>query len=464
MPHKLLACSTQTSVIQLFKSASISSIKSRLSLISRSSRSLSLVLPLIFMVAKSVYADQISLDHLSLKDSEQLFRENNRELLAAKRSVEGSQADTISAGQRPNPALSINSTNFKLTQSNGNGGLGDKTLDTIVRVDQLIERGNKRELRLAAANDILQASQFELKDTLRQQKLTLRNTYYDLLLAQEKERVQETNQALYQRTLEAAELRFNAGDIAATDVSRIRVDALRAKNDLRQAHADLEKAQANLAYLIGKENAARNIVAEDIWPSLDNVNGQNANFSAVSPQPQSVLDQRPDVLAADARKRAADETRRLAESLKTRDIVVGVQYEHYPTDSRNTIGAGISIPLFANYQYQGEIARAEVNYTAAMEAQDQARASAVGEITRAKADLEAATEKLERFDQQMLAEAKKAADAAEFAYTHGAMGVTDLLDSRRILRTLQLEAATVRADYAKSLAAWQAAINPEESE
>ena len=74
-----------------------------------------------------------------------------------------------------------------------------------------------------------------------------------------------------------------------------------------------------------------------------------------------------------------------------------------------------------------------------------------------------ATEKLQRFDEQILTEAKKAADAAEFAYNHGATGITDLLDSRRVLRALQLDAATVRADFAKSLAAWKAAMTAEET-
>ena len=83
------------------------------------------------------------------------------------------------------------------------------------------------------------------------------------------------------------------------------------------------------------------------------------------------------------------------------------------------------------------------------------------EIDRANADLQAATEKLNRFDQQILTEAQKAADAAEFAYNHGATGITDLLDSRRVLRSLQLDAATVRADFAKSLAAWKAAMASE---
>ena len=91
-------------------------------------------------------------------------------------------------------------------------------------------------------------------------------------------------------------------------------------------------------------------------------------------------------------------------------------------------------------------------------AKEQTRAAALSEIEHANADLQAATEKLQRFDEQILTEAQKAADAAEFAYNHGATGITDLLDSRRVLRALQLDAATVRADFAKSLAAWKAAM------
>jgi len=410
----------------------------------------------------SIYAmaeDIPALNHLSFNQVEELFITNNRELLAAKRFVEGSEADTIIAGQKPNPNLSLNTTNFKLNQSNGGSSLADKTIDTIVRVDQLVERGNKRELRVAAAEDALQASKFDLKDTYRQQKLVLQKAYYDLLLNQEKERYLDNNQALYQKTLAAAELRLAAGDISATDVARIRVDALRAKNDLRQAQSEREKSQSDLAYLIGKEKQAREIVVSDTWPDV------TSNPISLDDTQTATLEKRPDILAAEARKRTAEENRRLAEAFKTRDVTVGMQYEHYPNDSRNTIGAGISIPLFTNYQYQGEIAKAEVFYTAAMEAQEQARASAVGEIERAKSDLRSAIEKLQRFDQQMLQEARKAADAAEFAYQHGAMGVTDLLDARRILKTLELEAVTVRADYAKSLASWQAATtNTEENQ
>ena len=426
--------------------------------------------------AVSVYtnmalAEEPKLDHLSYSAASTLFSNNSRELLLAKRMLESAQAGAVIAAQKPNPVLSIGVSNFNLnrnqgnTNPNGGNGLVDKTFNSSVQINQLLERGNKRELRMAAAEDAIKASNYDLKDTRRQQTLSLAYAYYDLLLAQESEQIQMSNVALYESTLKAAELRLKAGDIANSDVARIRVDALRVKNDLRQAMANHQKAQANIAYLLGKENEASTIVATDQWPTMDAALSAAANMGEANLA--NKVSQRPDILAAEARTQQAEENRRFANSLKTRDLNLGVQYQHFPGQGPavgdNTIGAFVSIPLFTNYQYQGEVARSEVEFSAALEAKEQARAAAIGEISRSRADLNAAIDKVQRFEQQMLGEAQKASDAAEFAYQHGAIGVTDLLDSRRVLRALQLESAAAHADYAKAYSAWQAATDNEEN-
>lgn len=400
---------------------------------------------------------------LTLSNASKLMQERNRELLAAKRAVEGSQADAVSAGQRPNPILSLGLSSFNLNRNqgnvnpNGSNGVLDQTLNSSIQINQVFERGGKRDLRLASAESAIKASQFYVEDALRQGDLALKNAYFDLLLAQASEKIQQDNVALYEKTLQAAALRLQAGDVAASDVARIHVDALRTQNDLRQAMTNHQKAQANLAYLIGREKYAGSLIASDDWPDISALPISNNNN----------LDQRADVLAAEARAQQAEQNRRLAESLKTRDVNIGLQYQHFPGQEpgmgANTLGAFVSVPLFINYQYQGEIARAEVDLTSALAAKEQARALALGDVARARADMEGATEKLRRFNEQMLTQAQKAADAAEFAYQHGALGVTDLLDSRRVLRAIQLEAASVRADFAKSLAAWQAATKSEEA-
>jgi cobalt-zinc-cadmium efflux system outer membrane protein len=171
-----------------------------------------------------------------------------------------------------------------------------------------------------------------------------------------------------------------------------------------------------------------------------------------------LIEARPDVRAAKKRFEAAQAGRDLARSLRTRDVSVGASYDHYPVSPNyaqgsgagtgNSFGVFLSVPLFVGYYYEGEIRRAEVDYSAAMEALDKVRAQARTDIARAFSDLQATGERVQRYDESLLVEAKRAADSAEFAYKNGAIGVMDLLDARR----------TLRNDHAKALAAWQAGI------
>lgn len=392
---------------------------------------------------------------LSLKDAEQLWREHNREVKLARSAVTGAEADVTVAGQAPNPQLSVNFASISPSEGYGAGPLKDKKMDTIIRLEQLIERGDKRELREQTASARLEATQHDLSDAVRQQRIVLWSAYYDLLLAQEKKRTAEESAALYAKSLRATETRLKVGDIAQNDLSRLRVEKLRAENDARQAVVDFDKAQNALAYLIGKESQARLLEASDAWPEMDTPVGDVADLSAVA--------NRPDVKAAQARVVAAEVARDLARSLKTRDVTVGVQLEHnlqnLPT---NSFGFGVSVPLFVRYEYDGEVARALSDLQQARDQMDRVVALAIGELEQARSQLAGATERRQRVENELIADADRVAKGAEFAYTRGAMGLMDLLDARRTWRQVQLEAAQTRADYAKARAAWRMLIAGEQ--
>ncbi|MEO7728074.1 MAG: TolC family protein, partial [Burkholderiales bacterium] len=145
--------------------------------------------------------------------------------------------------------------------------------------------------------------------------------------------------------------------------------------------------------------------------------------------------------------------------LRTRDVTGSAQFQHFPGDfSNNTFGVGVSIPLFTGYYFEGEIRRAEVELQSARDNLERVRALALGEIAKSRADLDAATERVQRFRETLSAEAQRAAEGAEFAYSKGAIGVLDLLDARRQLYATRLELSNTLADYAKSLAVWRAAV------
>ena len=149
--------------------------------------------------------------------------------------------------------------------------------------------------------------------------------------------------------------------------------------------------------------------------------------------------------------------RDLARSQRTRDVSVGAQFERYPGSMpTNSIGFGIAVPLFLGNDFSGDIQRAEVDRYAALDALEKARATAATEIGRAVADLRAAAERLARYESSLLGAAQRSADAAEFAFQRGATSVLEVLDARRTLRAVQLEALAARAEHAKALYAFRA--------
>ena len=386
---------------------------------------------------------------LSLAEAEQLLVTNNRELQAARRAIESAEAQSLIAGARPNATMSINTGSINTSNPGlGPGPLYDKRVDTVFRIDQPFERGNKRELRLDAAAGLQRAAQNDSLDVLRQQLANVQSAYYDLKQAQEKVSVQRDTAQLFSGTFSAAQKRLQAGDLAPADVAKVQVDYERAQNDARAALGDLVRAQTTLAYMIGLEREATELRAVENWPALE-----RADAGAV----EQAIDERPDVVAAKARIEAAEKLRDLAKAQRTRDITLGAQYERFPGNLPiNSVGFGVSFPIFTGYDFSGDIQKAEVDRYAALDALARAQAVAGTELRRTAADLNAAADRVERFDGTLLDAANRSAQAAEFAFQRGAISVLEVLDARRTLRAVQLEAVTARSDFAKALAAWRA--------
>ena len=393
---------------------------------------------------------------ITLLEAEALLLRKNRDIALARRAIDQVRADTLIAGQAPNPQLSWLTQNINRGRGVGAGGLQDKTVDTIVALSQTIERGGKAGLRVAAARSLETAAGAELGDTVRTRVLALRSAYYDLLALQEKTDSATETARLFERSVAAAAMRERAGDRAGADVARLRVEAARARNDAGTAAAELSRARLALAALVAIDEKAAALRAVSPWPELA--------------EPQSPLEDqvsgRPDVRAAVARMQAADRLRDLARSLRTRDVTVSAQFEHYPaTDanpggSGNSIGIGVSVPLFLRHAYEGEAARAQADWYAARDALERTMAAARTEIARSRGDVAAASERRSRIEGELLPQARRGAEAAEFAFRNGASGVMDLLDARRTLKAIQIEASVTRADHAKALAALRAAVEP----
>ena len=390
-----------------------------------------------------------SLRELSLHQAIQLALQHNHDLQLSRLAVKAAEASAMVAGAAPNPTLTIQTASINPKLGVGAGSLRDKAVDSTFRIDQLIERGGKRELRVSNANHLEQASRYDVLDTQRQLQIAVSSAYIDLIAAQHKLRISQENRDLFRLTQAAADKRKKAGDIAGADVARVRVDALRAENDTRQAAVDLLRAQTNLSYLIGIPATPSTIRAADTWPDADI---QKLDMSI-----EEIIQQRSDIRAAKARVKAAMSARQLAIASKTRDISVGVQYEHYPLSQSNQLGSGnsygvaIQIPLFTRYEFQGEIRAAEVALSSAEENLNKTIDSARADFQVALATAKASQDQVNRFQHELIPAAKASAEAAEFAFKNGAIAVMDVLDARRTYKATESDAVNAQADFAKSI-------------
>lgn len=395
--------------------------------------------------ARAMRVDAIG---LTLKAAEQRLLDANRDLQRVGRDVDMAQAVTHIAAARPNATLSVDATDINPRRGIGAGSIADKRIDTTVRLEQLFERGGKRDLRIARAGNLLDAARADLDEARRQQLLALRNAYFGLKFAEDKLDLQCQSASLLEETLVRARIRVQAGDLAPSDLERIRVDQLRAESDVRASVSELRRLQADLARMLAMEGQVMQLHAADPWPQP----------AAALAADASTMD-RPDLRAAQARLQAAQQGRSLADSLRTRDVTIGVQYEHFPPDGRAMYGIGVTIPLFNNYDYRGEIESAYVELGAAEDERRRVEIEAGAQVRQRRVEIDVQAERARRVLDSLLPSARRAAEAAEFAFRHGATGVLDMLDARRTLRAIEIEALAAQADYARARAELAAAQN-----
>jgi cobalt-zinc-cadmium efflux system outer membrane protein len=391
---------------------------------------------------------------LTLAQARDLALRCNAEIQAARRGGEAGAADIEVAGQRPNPVLSLGVQNINPHAGVGSGSLRAKTVDSIVRVDQLIETANKGGLRVDAARAAGVAADEQVEAAIARQTAAVEQAFHDAAVAQERVAVLTEVLGLYRRVAQVNQARLKAGDVSRADFTRLELDGLRAQADLRDAEAASVRSKAELAEAMGIGGTLADNPLVPAWPALD------ARLPSLDP---AQLQRRPDIAAAEARLQAATFARDLARAGRVPDVTVGAQAEHYPVSASNQQGSGnsfgvfVTIPLYVRHSYGGEARRAEVDYYAALDERNRLLLAARNELARTDSRLVAARAALRQMRESVLPGAERVAADAEFAYGKGATSVLDLLDARRALRQTRLDAVAAQGEYANAMSAYLAA-------
>ncbi len=377
--------------------------------------------------------------------------QNNLDVSLARRALAGARGDVTAADRAPTPVLSAKAASIDLQNGIGGGNLiRDKRIDKAIGLDWTYERGNKRELRTQAAQRLAGAAQEDIEDIKVQQQITTVAAYFDLLATQERiSEVASIARSAAQLAATAAR-RVQAGDLAAQDAARTEIEAQRASTDLATAQFDRQRAALGLAQLTGFSGVGM-LQAQADWPTRQ----------AMESVPQETIfpsvEARADVRAAVQRLEAARAALDVASAQKSRDITLGTSFDHYPGTSTRLLEFRAQVPLngfLGSYNFQGEIVRAQAQLNLAEDTLEKTRRLAAVDFQRLQQDQRGAAARALSYEVTILPRARKVAEMAELAYSKGAMSLTELIDARRTLRTILIEALSARTDHAKAAQTW----------
>lgn len=367
----------------------------------------------------------------------------NRDVQTARRAVDAARADEVGAQVTPPAQFSLLSQAID-PHNLGSGSLWNRPIDTIARIDQPVERGDKAGWRLKAAQAGLTAAQLDQADTRRAQRVAAAQAYWDLKLAQEQVAASEHNVQLTQESSRAAQLRLAQGDLSRLEATRLAVEAARAANDKTQAVGQLTQARMTLARLLALD-APSTLVAQDDWPA--------AIPSGATTDDASWAASHPDVQAAAARLEQAQAALSLAQAQRHADVTLSVQFEHNPSVGPRLWGVGIGFPLGVDGRQDGPVKRALIAVDEAQAQLDKARDAALADRAMQRATLAGALARIDQIESHLLPQAREALQGAEFARQQGALPLQDVLDARRAVHAAEMDAALAHADAAK---AWSA--------
>src|SRR5262249_8264833 len=329
-----------------------------------------------------------------------------------------------------------------------------------LRFDQVFERGNKRELRTAAADFQLRAAEAQVLDATRQQMLQLKQAFTGAVLARENVRVANENLYLINSTEQLIRLHVSTGDTAEWDLIKFQPNRVQYQRDLVSAQLTYQQSTRDLLNLMGAQPS-------DVSPTVTTGASQVAHELADAPlevvgdlgvKPvdlqldqlqQTALANRPDFIAAERALGAAQKNLELAYALRHRDVDIAMEYQR--NGGEDTLGVTVSIPLFIHNNHEGEIDQALAQLSVARTQLTQVRLQAMTDVDKAFKAYQLSKQMLDIYTVETLFKAEQSFNIAGVSYKEGASSLLELQDAQRTYNQTRVSYNQAHFDYRMSL-------------
>lgn len=368
-------------------------------------------------------------------------------LLAQEMQSQAAAALVEQAGLRPNPTLDVSLENFA-----GTGAVrGARGLEATVQASQTIERGGKRDKRMALADHERMAADRVLAARRADVLAATAAAYLETLAAQQRLALADEPRRLALATLNAANERVQAGVASAAEAARARAGLATAEVEFARAEAALQSARARLAVHWGGS-------AADVAPLPGSLRlppglpDRESLLATLTNHPRLAL-QKEEI----ASRRAGLD---LARAEAVPDVTMGGGLRFLREGSDAAFVAGLSVPLPVRHRNQGNIRAARALLAGAEQGARAVEFALRADFTAAWQDLAIAHRTTVGLREQALPALESAHAAVQHAYNEGQLPLIDVLDAQRALVAIQREILDTETEYALALARLAALTDP----
>ncbi|MDN7619493.1 TolC family protein [Burkholderia cenocepacia] len=360
-------------------------------------------------------SDTLPASSLTLSDALAVAARNNPALRGARADVDASAGALMQAGARPNPEVSFLQEGFSRAERT-----------STALINQTIELGGKRRVRLDVASYGREAASASLDDQGAAVRADVTAAFYGLLAAQRELQVTEESAAIAARSADLAGRRAQAGKVSPVEATKAQVAAAGVQIEVVTARGRVEVAREKLNAVMGGARDGRLAVRGDLEtvPPVEPLSALVAR-----------LDGAPLARAARAEMLRSNAAVSLERARRIPDVTVSAGVKRVTTggvpDNQAVVGVSIPIPLFNTNK--GALLEATHKAERANADLDRERTRLRLELTQAYANFEAAEQEAQRLKSDILPAARLALDAMSRGYELGKFSFLDVLDAQRTL-------------------------------
>jgi NodT family efflux transporter outer membrane factor (OMF) lipoprotein len=330
------------------------------------------------------------------------------------------------------------------TFSSGGGSSNISQYNAGLTASYMLDFWGRNRAILYSAEENATAARYNREVVTLSTIVTVANTYFEVLAAQDELRVAQRNLAAAERILKLIQTQFNGGTASQLDLSQ------------QQALVSTERAAIPPLEVVLKQNIAALALLVARAPANFNVKG-GALTSIVVPRvtpglPSELLYQRPDIRQAEAQLASSNFSVEAARAAFFPQITLtgttGVQSAALaslfgPGAWYYTLAAGLTQPIFDGFLLESELKQAKGVQLQYLQAYRKAVLSAFADVEKALVALAQYTRQ-ERLQIEAVNNSRKAFDVSETQLRAGTVNLITVLQTQQTLLTAENTLAQVR--------------------